>query len=284
MSGAAAALTTIGLILLALAVGGACARLLPRAATPRRRAPAAGLPLVAVGLALRLGVEVVHVPGGLALLVASYGLLIGACLLNLARPGASLVALGLLVMLAPTVVDGGMPVRPSALSAMGIDANAPALPGERHVEVERDQVPVLGELVPLPLGGRPTSFGELIALVGLADLAFNAGWPSATGARRRTGRRRGPHVDCPIDSDLIVVEPPPGEDEPPTVVLLGAAPGRSAAAGRIDGARADHRGIDGAGIDVRTDHRGIDSTADPRPATASSAVGSAADRRIEDVR
>jgi hypothetical protein len=232
MSGPAAALTTIGLVLLALAVGGACARVLPRRAAPRRRAPAVGVPLVAVGVVLRLGVEVVHVPGGLALLVASYGLLIGACLLNLARPGAPLVALGLLVMLGPTVVDGGMPVRASALRAMSVETTTAALPGERHVEVERDQVAVLGELVPLPLGGRPTSFGELIALVGLADLAFHAGWPAGIRQRRRS--RRADDVERPLDPDLLLFEPPPADDEPPTVVVLGTSRARAGDRSEVD--------------------------------------------------
>jgi hypothetical protein len=221
MSGLASAFTTAVLAAVALAVGNGLARMLPGRVPGRRRPPIAGVGLLGAGIGARLAVELLNLPGGLVVLIASYGLLVAACLLNLTRPGTPVLLLGLVLMLAATVVNGGMPVSAHALDSMGLHPSASKLPGERHVEVERDQLRVLGDVVPLPLGGRPVSFGELIALVGLADVAFHA-------VGRRSARRRpasGPAQR--LDPALVLEEPI--EDDEPSVVVLGPVASERAA-------------------------------------------------------
>ena len=128
---------------------------------------------IVAGLALRLVVELVDLPGGVALLVFSYGLLLAACFKNFSWTGTGVVAFGLLLMIVPTVVNGGMPVNATALASVGGTTTSAALSGERHLSQPGDTLDVLGDIVPVPVAGRVVSFGELIALVGVADLVSN---------------------------------------------------------------------------------------------------------------
>jgi Family of unknown function (DUF5317) len=217
MSGLGAAATTVLLAAAAIAVGALAASRRP-AAGPARSRRALHLewwPALVAGTALLLLVELVDVPGGVVLLLGAYALLAAVCLKNLVWTGTPLVALGLALMALPTIVDGGLPVSRDALATMGYHEPPAALPGERHVEVPRDQLRALGDIVPMPIGWRPVSFGELIVLVGLADVAYNA------TARRRGRRRSRDRDDGGIDTIAgLVVAVDPLEDEP-TVVVLG---------------------------------------------------------------
>jgi hypothetical protein len=131
-----------------------------------------------------------------------------------------------------------MPVSRDALARMGWPSPPPDLPGARHVEVGRDRLTVLGGVVPLPLRGRPVSFGELILLAGLADVAFNATADAAARRARRLGVLRSVCAGtgasgavCWSDVDLAALE-----DEGPTVVVLGPVPNPTAPT-RPDAAR-----------------------------------------------
>jgi hypothetical protein len=231
MSGLDSAGTTAVLVLLAIAVGSGLAQLLPGKLRGRRKPPIAGVGLLGAGIGARLAVELLDIPGGLIVLIASFGLLVAACVLNLTRAGTPVVTLGLVVMLAPTVVNGGMPVSADALRSMDMSAIDANLPGERHVEVEYDQLRVLGDVLPLPFGGRPVSFGELIALVGLADVAFHA-VGRKTGRRRRTPRGPARRLD-----PILVLEEPIDDGEP-SVVVLGPVSSRRASAPKRNNAAA----------------------------------------------
>jgi Family of unknown function (DUF5317) len=226
MSGLASAGTTVVLALLAVLGGAGLGHWWgsrhPVGASP----PVVGWSLIAGGVGLRLAVEAVSLPGAAALVVASHGLLVAACLANRGRTGVAVITLGLVVMLAPTVLNGGMPVSRDALASIGSAAPPPELPGGRHVEVDRDRLAILGDVLPLPSGGRPVSFGELIALAGLADVAFRSAGQLAGRRLHRLGvlrsvpgdptaHERGPWSDLDL-SDL--------EAEAPTVVVLGPAP------------------------------------------------------------
>lgn len=148
---------------------------------------------IVAGVGLRVLVELVDVPGGVILLMLSYGLLLMALWCNRAWTGTPVVALGLASCALVASLNGGTPVSADALEAVGRGGEAAAggaLAGERHVEVGRDRLAVLGDVVPVPLTRHVTSFGELVALVGLADLAFNA-------TARRPGRRRPANPDGP---------------------------------------------------------------------------------------
>ncbi len=164
---------TLGLVALAVALG-AMAGSVNRSAVRTRAPKRVEWPAEIVGgIALRLMVETIDLPGGVALLVASYGLLIAACLKNLSWTGTGVVAFGLLLMVLPTVLNGGMPVDADALASVGGTTTSAALAGERHLSQPGDVADVLSDIVPVPFMGRVVSFGELIALVGLADVVSN---------------------------------------------------------------------------------------------------------------
>ena len=200
MSGLGAAATTVLLAAAAIAAGALAATRRP-AAGPARIRRAQRLewwPALAAGTGLLVLVELVDLPGGLVLLLGAYALLLAVCLKNLVWTGTPLVAFGLALLVLPTIFDGGMPVSRDALASMGYTDPPAALPGERHLEVPTDQLRALGDIVPLPVGWRPVAFGELIVLVGLADVAYNADGPAARPpALTRPGRRWDRHARRP---------------------------------------------------------------------------------------
>ncbi len=165
--------------------------------------------LIPAGLALRAVVEVIDLPAGVAVLMASYALLLAAAVLNLNWRGSSLVALGLALCALVVSLDGGTPVSRDALATAGrydLLASGPALPGERHIEQDRDRLVILGDVLPVPLTRHVTSFGELLALVGLGDVAFNV-TARRPARRRRPGDADGDDVAGDADGDDVAGDP-----------------------------------------------------------------------------
>lgn len=182
------------------------------------------------GLALRVLVEVAEVPGGVVLLLASHALLLAGLGANLAWTGTPIVMVGLAASALAVSLNGGAPVSPDALASVGRTAwadPAGALPGERHLEVPRDRLVVLGDILPVPLTRHVTSFGELIAIVGLANVAFNA-------TARRPARRRPPTAE--------------GELAHPAAAAARATPwGAAEGSAAMERGVAEHRGDGGGG-------------------------------------
>jgi hypothetical protein len=120
--------------------------------------------------------------------VAGQALLVAGVVANLHLVGAGVLAIGLGCNLVSMAVDGGVPVRPAALVEAGVVTRAEldgvSLAGPRHLETDDDVLGVLGDAIPLSVPGTVVSFGDLIALVGIADVAAHAARP------RRTARRR----------------------------------------------------------------------------------------------
>lgn len=87
--------------------------------------------------------------------------------------GVVVIGLGLLLNLVALVVNNGMPVRGGALVEAGLVERAELatleLSGPRHLESRADALPVLGDVLPLPLGREVMSFGDLIVVAGAAD-------------------------------------------------------------------------------------------------------------------
>jgi hypothetical protein len=184
---------TLVWLIVAIAAGAAVGGFAPERG--RRPASVAWWGVIGAGVGLRLLVEVADLPAGVLLLMASYALLLVALWRNRAWTGTPIVALGLAACALAASLNGGTPVSADALEAVGRGTEAArggALPGERHVEVERDRLTVLGDLVPVPLTRHVTSFGELIVLVGAANVAFNV-------TARRPARRRRAASDVTAD-------------------------------------------------------------------------------------
>ena len=126
-----------------------------------------------LGLGAWLNAMSVLLDGTAALvaLVLSLSVLVAVAVANRHITGVAVVGLGLLLNLVAVAVNGGMPVRASALEAAGvIEEGAPVeVDDPRHIETADDPAPVLGDVLPVPLTGEVLSFGDLIIIIGAAD-------------------------------------------------------------------------------------------------------------------
>ncbi len=125
---------------------------------------------------------------GFGLLVASYVLLIGFCAGNVIHRGMAVITIGIAVNFASILLNSGMPVHvPPDWEARGGIATTV----KHHPQDSRDRVPGLGDVIVLRALDEAISFGDLILVVGLCDLTFQA-------SRRRRGgraeRRRAPRA------------------------------------------------------------------------------------------
>lgn len=157
------------------------------------------LPLLAAGAVLNVGAYVLDGTAATLSLVASLAVLLGFTAVNAHVTGIAVVGVGLLVNLVAVAVNGGMPVRPSALVAAGVvDEHEVAtleLTGARHLERDGDRLPVLGDALPLPVPVAPEvlSFGDLIVVVGAGDAVRDLARrrrPPWTAAEREAYRAR----------------------------------------------------------------------------------------------
>jgi hypothetical protein len=118
-----------------------------------------------------------HIDGGagLAVQLASYAALIGFALLNMQLPGTGVLAIGLGLNALVIALNGGMPVRASAL----VDARLAVsedrtqfveLRGERHIEEPDDRITFLGDIIPIRPIRQVVSFGDLVLGIGIVTL------------------------------------------------------------------------------------------------------------------
>jgi hypothetical protein len=182
-------------LLVLAAVGGSAAGLVRRPAGGHGARPhLQRWPLFAAALALLLLASLTHgdvctviYAGGLALLAAFAGA-------NWTLTGMGVIGLGVLLNLGAVVLDNGVPVRPRALvqahAASALHVGDHHLRAPRHLETNDDAYPWMGDIVPVPFVHEAVSFGDLLILVGLADVAREI-------SRRRA---RPPEVDD-VDGD-----------------------------------------------------------------------------------
>jgi hypothetical protein len=133
--------------------------------------------LLGLGAALNALSVLLSGPPAVAALLASLAVLIAVAVANRHLTGVAVVGVGLLVNLVAVAVNGGMPVRAGALEAAGIEGTV--LSDPRHLETAGDPLPVLGDVLPVPVAREVVSFGDLIVVLGAAD------------AVRELSRRRG---------------------------------------------------------------------------------------------
>ena len=162
---------------LAVALGAVVGGIRPPAGRHLVRPRVEQVALLAVGAALNALSVLLSGPAAVAALLASLAVLIAFAVANRHLTGVAVVGLGLLVNLIAVAVNGGMPVRAGALEAAGIEGAV--LSDPRHLESTDDPLPVLGDVLPVPLAQEVISFGDLIVVIGAAD------------AVRELSRRRG---------------------------------------------------------------------------------------------
>lgn len=129
------------------------------------------------------------------LVVVALAALFAFALCNVRLVGMSVMAIGILGNLLATFFNHGMPVRPAALVAAGLatsdEVDRVELSGARRLEEPTHQLRFLGDIIPLEETGQVLSFGDLVILVGLADITANL------TLRRRTRR------DRPVEDDDV---------------------------------------------------------------------------------
>ncbi|MDQ3756670.1 MAG: DUF5317 domain-containing protein [Actinomycetota bacterium] len=145
-----------------------------------------GVPLLVAGVVLQLAGGLL-VGVGVAMVLLSYAALLAFCILNLHVVGMGVVLVGLAMNSLVIGVNGGMPVRRSAVVAAGIasydDLPDIKLDGKRHFEDDDDRLMFLADIVPVPPLREVLSFGDLVMSVGVADVLVHLLRPAA--ARRR---------------------------------------------------------------------------------------------------
>lgn len=147
-------------------------------------------PLLFLGLAIQIFLEFVDLPRarwhdlGFGLLVASYVLIIGFCARNLVLRGMGVVIIGIACNAAVIMANQGMPVDIPAQWHNETWAQATV---KHHPSQPDDRLHFLSDIIVLEELGAVLSFGDLILVVGLCDMAF---WAS-----RKPKQRRGAEID-----------------------------------------------------------------------------------------
>mgnify|MGYP000530614793 CR=1 FL=1 len=172
-------------LVVAVVVGLAAGWLRPPLGARGLRLRIVRLPLLVVGAVGTATAQLVGDDTGTLVLGLSLAVLVAFAVSNAHVTGVAVVGLGLVLNLAAVVLNDGMPVRPGALVAAGVveraDLGSTELDAPRHLETPRDRVPVLGDVLPVPVAREVLSFGDLIILVGTADAVRDL-------ARRRRAR------------------------------------------------------------------------------------------------
>lgn len=153
-------------------------------------------PVLLAGALLQILAQQEVVGDGYALLLASYVCLLAFALLNWRTVGMGIIAIGIATNFAVIAKNDGMPIRPDAIVDAGI-ANADEIDeleselwAKRHIETPEDDWMVLADIIPFPFPGyrQVLSFGDLVLMVGFADVLANLMLPVAP--RRRFAHSR----------------------------------------------------------------------------------------------
>ena len=133
--------------------------------------------LLGVAVVCALGADIVDLPS--PAVFAFVGLLAGIAFAgsNLRIPGMVVIGIGVAVNLFPIALNGATPVRADALVDADIVAEADldrvVLRGARELADSETILEILGDVIPVPQLDQVMSFGDLIVLIGLADVIAN---------------------------------------------------------------------------------------------------------------
>lgn len=96
---------------------------------------------------------------------------------NLLLVGMAVIGVGIIANLAPIALNGATPVRAEALVEAGMieadEIDRVVLSGPREIADDDTAVAWLGDTIPLSIADQVVSFGDLIILVGVADVVAN---------------------------------------------------------------------------------------------------------------
>jgi hypothetical protein len=172
-------------------------------------------PALALGVVVPAAVDRLDPPAAVPLVAFGLVALLVFALRNTHLVGMSIVAVGVLANLVPLLVNDGMPVRADALVSAGLAARDEIdrvhIRGAQRLERPDDSLTFLGDLLPVPETRQVLSFGDLLILVGVADVAANL-----------TLRRRRAAAELPDSATaaLLAIAPPPERVDADPVVDL----------------------------------------------------------------
>ncbi|HEY1741505.1 MAG TPA: DUF5317 family protein, partial [Acidimicrobiia bacterium] len=150
-------------------------------------------------------------------LVAGYVLLLAFCGRNLMRTGMTVVLIGLAANAVAITVNHGMPVKLAPRWVAHVDVGPTAL---QHPDDASTHLYWMTDVIYVPPIHEVVSFGDLLILVGLVDVTFEA-----SRRRRRTAASRFDGHDLADTAQLEVV--PGGPDDLVRVLPRATGSGRS---------------------------------------------------------
>jgi hypothetical protein len=113
--------------------------------------------------------------GSIALVGLMGGLAFAVTNVHLA--GMAVIAVGIMANLLPVGLNGAMPVRGEALVEAEMvtadELERVTLPGAREFQTDATILPALGDTYPVRFTGQAVSLGDIIMMVGLADVVAN---------------------------------------------------------------------------------------------------------------
>lgn len=151
------------------------------------------LPVLVAGLALQTLLDALAARDGVgdagtvALLLVSEAAVLGFCIRNWYRAGMVLVGLGFTCNVLVILANGGMPVSPDAIRAMGGDPTGVVLAGKHHLMTAATALPWLADVIPVPPVDLIISVGDILLVAGMVPFAHDLMTPDGPDARR--GRR-----------------------------------------------------------------------------------------------
>ncbi len=130
-------------------------------------------PLLVLGVVVQ-GAAAFTADGAVALILASYAILVLFAAVNIHHAGMGVVLVGVALNFVVIAANSGMPVRADAIVAAGIvkpsEIQNLDFGSKRHLERPDDRLTVLGDIIPVPVAGEVLSFGDLAMAVGVATV------------------------------------------------------------------------------------------------------------------
>jgi len=172
------------------------------------------VPALGIPIALRL----IDLPAnrvgtiGFGCYLTAYGLLLTFCFLNLSVRGMAVVAVGVALNAIVIGLNHGMPTE--AVDGKKVEATALHKP-----RASNDLLPILGDVIVMPVTRETVSFGDLIIAVGLINVVFWASRP----------KKRVTISDTAVDEPEVASPPPVAADtwlaDEPTGAVTAAQAG-----------------------------------------------------------
>jgi len=152
--------------------------------------------LLFLGLAIQIVLEVVDFPKdrienvGLAILLVSYGAILGFCFVNRKVKGMTLVGIGVALNVLVIALNQGMPTKDDVQQRNGREVHVPIAQTVKHrPSRDDDLLGFLGDVITAPgVPNQQFSIGDVVMALGIVDLCFEG----SRVPRRRGGARRAP--------------------------------------------------------------------------------------------